>query len=244
MKGRQSIASYLWSGNGSEPATYRISSLLFLRLFGVIYFIAFISLWTQLDGLVGDRGLLPISDYLTAVDGFYGRQEPEMSPVWNVPTLLWFSPNSSTLNVLCAVGVAFSVFLILGVLPLPTLVALWLCYLSLFHAGQDFLSFQWDILLLEAGFLAVFLAPISLRSRVASDPDPPRVAVWLLWFLLFRLMFQSGLVKLLWNNGLVEPDGTPVTNSWETLTALNYHYWTQPLPIWTSWYVGQIAGMV
>jgi hypothetical protein len=93
---------------------------------------------------------------------------------------------------------------------------------------------------LETGFLAIFLAPISLRSRLLAERQPPRLAIWLIWFLLFRLMFQSGLVKLIWNDSLAGPDGMAVPNAWESLTALDYHYWTQPLPTWTSWYVAKL----
>ena len=98
-------------------------------------------------------------------------------------------------------------------------------YLSLETIGQEFLSFQWDILLLEAGFLAIFLAPLQLRPGLAREHPPPRAIVWLFRWLLFRLMFSSGAVKLL------SGDAT-----WRNLTALSYHYWTQPLPTWIGWY--------
>jgi hypothetical protein len=62
------------------------------------------------------------------------------------------------------------------------------------------------------------------------------LAIWLVWWLLFRLMFESGAVKLTWNDSLIDEDGSTLANSWETLTAMEFHYWTQPLPIWTSWY--------
>jgi hypothetical protein len=117
---------------------------------------------------------------------------------------------------------------------MPMLFLLWILYLSLFHVGQVFLSFQWDILLLEAGFLAIFLPPIGLWLR--SGYHCPRLAIWLVWWLLFRLMFESGAVKLTWNDSLIDEDGSTLANSWETLTAMEFHYWTQPLPIWTSWY--------
>jgi uncharacterized membrane protein YphA (DoxX/SURF4 family) len=95
-------------------------------------------------------------------------------------------------------------------------------------AGQQFLAFQWDSLLLEAGLLAVLVAPPVRRSQRATDPDPPRYVVWLLHWLLFRLMFFSGYVK--WASG--DP-------AWRDFTALSYHFWTQPLPSWSSWYAAQ-----
>lgn len=230
----------IWYGKSLEPPTYRIAGSLFLRLLGFVYLVAFVSLWSQIEGLVGENGVLPAKDYLASADRYYSQQVPPMSPAWNVPTLTWLNSSDGFLNCLCGAGSVLSLFLIFGVLPLPALMLLWLCYLSLFHVGQDFLSFQWDILLLETGVLAIFLPPTSLRSRLFTQREPPRIAIWLMWFLLFRLMFRSGLVKLIWNDTLTGPDGIPVPNAWESLTALDYHYWTQPLPIWTSWYAAQL----
>lgn len=224
----------------SPRPTYRIASALFLRLLGVVYLIAFISLWTQISGLVGDHGILPAADFLDAVGAHFAQQDPPESPVWRLPTLAWISPHNGFLNLLCAAGTLFSILLVLGVLPLPMLFGLWLSYLSLFHGGQVFLSFQWDILLLETGFIALFLAPLVLRSRFLADRHPPLVAIWLVWWLLFRLMFESGAVKLTWNDAQPGADGKPVANTWESLTALDYHYWTQPLPLRTSWYADKL----
>ncbi len=238
---RTPIASVLhvWRGRDLKPPTYHVASALFLRLLGLVYLIAFVSLWTQIGGLFGDQGILPASNYLEAVQLHCAHQLPPTAPFWQLPTLVWISPHDAFLQSLCAAGTLLSCLLILGVLPLPALVLLWIGYLSLFHVGQDFLSFQWDILLLETGFVAIFLAPFAWRSRLFTDRHPPRLAIWLVWWLLFRLMFESGAVKLTWNNGLLGPDGLPVPNTWESLTALDFHYWTQPLPIWTSWYIAQ-----
>ena len=104
---------------------------------------------------------------------------------------------------------------------------LWLFYLSLTVAGQVFLGYQWDGLLLEAGFLAILLAPWSLWLHKARD-EPWWLAIWLCRWLVFRLVFLSGVVKLASGDA-----------AWRTWTALEYHYQTQPLPTWTSWYVHQ-----
>src|SRR5262249_13181178 len=102
-------------------------------------------------------------------------------------------------------------------------------YLSLCTVCREFLSFQWDILLLESGFLAIFFAPLRLLPwRIRASP-PSRLVLWLLRWLLFRLMFESGCVKLL--------SGDP---TWRNLTALTYHYETQPLPTWMGWYTHQL----
>jgi hypothetical protein len=115
--------------------------------------------------------------------------------------------------------------LIAGIGPLPMVVALWAGYLWLTAIGRPFLSFQWDTLLLESGFLAIFLAPVRARDRLRTASDPPRLGVWLLLWLLFRLMLSSGAVKL--------ASGDP---TWHALTALSVHYETQPLPTPLAWY--------
>lgn len=232
---------HCWSGRNSRVCTYYVCSSLFLRLLGGIYLIAFVSLWLQIDGLIGQRGIVPAQQYLDQVERYFEDRDPSVWPGWNVPTLAWISASDRFLHCLCAGGTVLSVLLIIGILPIPTLILLWLSYLSLFHVGQVFMSFQWDILLLETGFLAIFIAPhVRFRSLGFADSHPPRLALWLIWWLLFRLMFESGVVKLTWNDAQVGPDGSQPINVWESLTAMNFHYWTQPLPLWTSWYVHQL----
>ena len=234
------IVRRIWYGKTLQRPSYNIAGALFVRMLGLVYLIAFISLWTQVGGLVGDQGILPVANFLEAAEQYYGARDPSASPLWNIPTLLWISPHDGLLNLVCAGGTLLSLILIAGLLPMPSLVLLWVCYLSLFHAGQVFLSFQWDTLLLETGFIAIFMAPPAWRSKFLGDPHPPRLATFLVWWLLCRLMLESGAVKLTWNDWLA-PDGSPVVNTWESLTALDYHYWTQPLPIWTSWYAAKLS---
>src|SRR5712692_1561674 len=106
---------------------------------------------------------------------------------------------------------------------------LWVLYLSLATVCQPWLGFQWDNLLLETGFLSVWLAPLALRHRLRDVMSPSPRAWWSLRWLLVRLMFASGMVKL--SSG----DAT-----WWNLTALTYHYETQPLPTWLGWYAHQL----
>ncbi len=169
---------------------------------------------------MGAGGILPARAYLEEVAGVVGR-----SRYWWLPTLFWLHPTDGMLHALCATGSALAVLLIAGIAPVPCLAGLWLAYLSLETIGQDFLSFQWDILLLETGFLAIFLAPLQLRPSLTREAAPPLAIVWLFRWLLFRLMFGSGAVKLLSGDA-----------AWRNLTALEYHYWTQPLPTWIGWY--------
>jgi len=210
---------------------YQLTRALFLRSMGVIYLIAFLSLWVQIDGLIGSDGILPIRHLLEAARAQNGGS----ARFFEFPTLCWFNASDGFLHFLCGGGVALSVLLIAGLAPAPILALLWLFYLSLVHAGQAFLGFQWDALLLEAGFLAIFFAPLQLRlrptlfiGRKSPSPSarPSRIVLFLLRWLTFRLMFLSGLVKLLAHN----------PNAWTGFTAMRYHYETQPLPTWTSWY--------
>ena len=231
----------VWYGKDLAAPTYHICSALFLRMLGVVYLIAFVSLWTQIEGLIGQNGILPAQEFLDRVERYFAAQDPSASVAWSMPTLAWISTGNEFLHLLCAAGTALSVLLIVGWFPMPVLVLLWGSYLSLVHVGQDFLSFQWDILLLETGCVAIFMAPLGrLRSGFAANRHPSRLAIWLVWWLLFRLMFESGVVKLTWNEWQLGSDGMPVANTWESLTAMNFHYWTQPLPIWTSWYADKL----
>src|SRR5580700_6109530 len=95
---------------------------------------------------------------------------------------------------------------------------LWALYLSLCTISSPFLSFQWDNLLLETGFLAIFFAPLQLWERSSRRTEPPTLVLWLVRWLLFRLMFESGCVKLM-----------SADSAWWNLTALRFHYETQPL---------------
>lgn len=208
------------------PPEFDISRWLFLRLLGVVYLAAFVSLWVQIDGLIGSGGILPIGEFL------HGARESSGDPAWlRAPTLCWLDPGDAMLHALCASGTISSSLLILGILPMPMLVLLWTCYLSLAVAGQVFLDYQWDALLLETGLLAIFFTPLGWLPLPGRPAAPTILIRWLLRWLLFRLMFAAGLVKL------VSGDA-----SWHDLSALHVHYQTQPLPSWVSWYLHQAPG--
>ncbi len=205
---------------------FQLSRWVFLRLLGFIYLLAFASLTPQIIGLVGVDGLLPATEYLERAKEFYGAQAYTA-----LPTLGWLSASDGALLGLCWGGIALSAVAIVGVAPVPTFWLLWVLYLSLTVLGQTFLSFQWDVLLLETGLLAGLYAPLGWWPRRGNERTAPAAVRWLLWLLLFKLMFLSGITKL------VSGDET-----WWGLTALTYHYQTQPLPVWTSWYVHHLPG--
>ncbi|HEX9989836.1 MAG TPA: lipase maturation factor family protein [Chloroflexia bacterium] len=203
---------------------YILTRWLFLRLLGVVYLVAFASLWPQIPGLIGRNGILPAGEFLASV-----WAPTEAQRFLLVPTLAWFNASDGFLLFMCGAGVVLSVLLILGVLPIPVLSLLWALYLSLFSVGQVFLGYQWDVLLLETGFLAIFFAPLQVLPGVPREAPPSRIVLWLFRLLAFRLMFFSGVVKV--------ASGDP---TWRNLTALSFHYETQPLPTPLAWYAHQL----
>ena len=222
------ITRLLWGKDVRRP-TYFWAQRWFLRALGAIYLIAFVSLWVQVDGLVGSDGMSPVHQFLSAVRGQVGPDAYRL-----LPTLCWFNSSDGFLHFLCGSGVLCSLLLIFGIAPALLLVGLFVLYLSLTMAGQDFFSFQWDVLLLETSFLSMFFAPWRLWPRglllwPGSPPLPTpqvsRVGLFLLKLLLFKLMLMSGVVKL-----------TSGDDSWWNLTALDYHYWSQPLPTVFGWW--------
>jgi uncharacterized membrane protein YphA (DoxX/SURF4 family) len=216
----------------SQPSSDdRLVRWLFLRAMGLVYLVAFVSLWVQVRGLIGAHGILPIGSFIDAARQFFDSHHVGLDRYRLLPTLSWLSPSDAALTAQCAVGTAAAALLVAGLAPGPCLAVLWTLYLSLVAAGQDFFSFQWDSLLLEAGLLATVLAPWQWRPRLSQESPPSRVVVWLLRWLVFRLMFESGSVKWL--------SGDP---SWRRLTALTVHFQTQPLPTWIGWYAHQGPG--
>ena len=221
------VTRLLWGKHALQP-THFLAQWFFLRALGLIYLVAFLSLWSQIDGLVGHDGILPVERLMAAV-----RQQYEAHGIgWDrfrlLPTLCWLGSSDRFLEFQCAAGAVLAGALILGLAPVPCLASLWLLYLSLATVGREFLGFQWDNLLLEAGFLAIFFAPLQLWPRGSPPRPPSRLALWLLRILLFKLMLSSGCVKL--------SSGDP---SWRNLIALSFHYQTQPLPTWIAWYANQ-----
>jgi len=205
------ITALLW-GRTLAPERYELVSWLFLRLLGAIYVAAFASLAVQILGLVGSGGILPLEDYLDAARRALGGAAYHI-----VPTLFWLNSSDAALMAGAIVGVLLGLLVILDWWTRPALIGLFVLYLSYVYAGQDFMSFQWDSLLLETGFLAIFLTGGS------------RIVVWLYRWLAFRYFFLAGAAKIL--------SGDP---TWRNLTALDYHFWSQPLPTPLAWYAAEL----
>ncbi len=188
---------------------YRLVSRLFLKALALIYFAAFVSLGVQIAGLAGPDGILPFTRYLG-----HAREALGIGAYWHVPTLFWLDASDRALWMVSAIGAIAAMMLFADWHARLAAILAFACYLSLFHAGQIFLNFQWDTLLLESGFLAIFLVD-----------RPTRLLVFLYYWLLFRLRFFSGLSKVV--------SGDP---AWADFTALDHYFETQPLPHLGAWY--------
>ncbi len=195
------VTTLLW-GTALEADRYDAVSWVFQRGLGLLYFAAFASLAVQILGLVGSAGVLPLESFLRAVHDYLGIAAYRL-----VPTLFWLDASDTALVAGTLVGMALALLVVAGILVRTALVGLFALYLSYVYAGQIFMAYQWDALLLETGFLAIFLTGGS------------RILVWLYRWLLFRYLFMAGAAKLL--------SGDP---TWRGLTALEYHFETQPLP--------------
>ncbi|HEY0799679.1 MAG TPA: lipase maturation factor family protein, partial [Steroidobacteraceae bacterium] len=201
------ISLFLW-GRDYGPPRYDVVSFLFLRLFGLIYLSAFVSFGEQALGLIGSHGILPLAQLVDVIGGQAGRER-----FFLMPMLFWANSGDLAIQAVCWAGAGLSLLLVFNLLPRLCVLLLFVLYLSLLYGGQVFMSYQWDTFLLEAGFLALLLS-------FAKAPG-----IWLLRWLLFRFMFMSGVVKLL--------SGDP---NWWNLSALSYHFFSQPLPTPLAWY--------
>jgi hypothetical protein len=188
-----------------------LARLLLQRGLGLVYFIAFANALEQFPALLGDHGLLPVADYLRRV------------PFREAPSLFHAHYSDRLLRAVSLTGMAGAAAIVAGLpdrWPVGLTVALWLLlwalYLSIVNVGQTFYAFGWESLLLEAGFLAAFLGPAWIA--------PPAPILWLFRWLLFRLEFGAGLIKMRGDR------------CWRDLTCLYYHHETQPMPNPLSWY--------
>lgn len=196
-----------------------------LAALGLAHIAAFASFGVQLEGLVGAEGIMPAADFLERAGQHFTARG--LSPWAELPTLAWITGASDgVMLAFCGLGGLCGALLVAGVVPRLAVAVAWALYLSLLPLGSPFLSYQWDILLLEVSLVAVFYAPGGLRPRPSNgEAEPPVAGLWLMRLLLFKLMLMSGVVKL--------TSGDP---TWQDLTALDYHYWTQPIPHPLAWY--------
>lgn len=197
---------------------------LFLRALGVIYFSAFCPLAFQIRGLIGPNGILPAGEYLRSV-----AEQTGTARYWYAPSLLWLSSGSHALTALCWAGMIASLLLVLNLWPRGALAACFLCFLSFVTAASEFSGYQSDSMLLEAGFISLFLAPPGFRPGLGAAHPPSRASRMLLIWECFRIYFESGVAKII--------SGDP---QWRHFTAMDEYYQNGPLPTWIGWYAQQL----
>ncbi|HEY8038494.1 MAG TPA: lipase maturation factor family protein, partial [Polyangiaceae bacterium] len=206
-----------WQRLLREPASYELTRFAVLRLLALVYLVAFLVLANQLDPLLGSRGLLPVGEFLRFVHTRLGGEA-----YWRVPTLFWLSSSDGAMHALVWAGIALSTAALCGATNAVLQLAVWLLYMSFVHVGQIFYGYGWEIQLLETGFLAVFLCPVKGVGPFPRMPAP-RIVVWLLRWLVFRIMVGAALIKLRGDE------------CWRDLTCLDFHFETQPNPNPLAW---------
>jgi hypothetical protein len=194
--------------------TYWLTRFVLLRLLGIMYAVAFLVAINQIVPLIGANGLLPVGIFLKQVSAALGS---DGAGFVRLPTLFWLWHSDTALLTVSWTGFILSCAVVAGFANVPLLGVLWLLYMSIIHAGQDWYGYGWEIQLTETGFLAMFLVPL-LDMRPFPRRPPPLLIIILFRWLAFRIMIGSGLIKYrgdtIWRNG----------------TALYYHFETQPIP--------------
>jgi hypothetical protein len=199
---------------GDPPVRYEWTRTLIARGLCLVYLCAFLVVVTQAVPLVGERGILPATWHLDDLRAYHGSA---WGGFWARPSIFWLGASDGALLAAGWVGVALAAAGIAGLSHPAIFFALWVLQLSFVHVGQVFWGYGWETLLLEAGFLAIFLYPLRGWRPVDRSP-PPLALVWLYRWLLFRVMFGAGLIKLRGDD------------CWVELTCLHHHFETQPIP--------------
>jgi hypothetical protein len=190
---------------------YWLTRIVFQRALAFIYFIGFLIIVQQYVPLLGANGVLPARLFISKVS------------FWQNPSIFFLNSSDRTLIFFGWIGLGLSLFALSGFserfgssCSACVWSLLWLIYLSFVNVGQTFYGFGWEFILLETGFLAIFFGSI--------NQSPPRIVVWLIRWILFRVMFGAGLIKMRGDS------------CWLDLTCMMYHYETQPIPNPLSWY--------
>ena len=193
---------------------YWLTRFLILRLLGLVYLMAFLTWVNQGPGLVGSRGLLPARRELAALAEAVGSRT---AGFWEVPSIFWLASSDRGLFGAGTLGVVLSLVVLAGYANALILLVLCVLQVSLLPVGQVFYGFGWELQLVETGFLAIFLVPL-LDGRPFPRGAPPIIVMALFRWLIVRIMWGSGLIKL---------RGDPC---WRDLTCLDFYFETQPIP--------------
>ncbi|MDB4975561.1 MAG: rane protein [Myxococcaceae bacterium] len=201
-----------WLG---RQGRYELTRFVILRLLGFVYTAAFVSLVWQVVPLIGARGITPARVHVESLLAQAGSPWP--AAMYEPSLFLWLTPSDGALLGLAVLGLVGSVALLLGATNAALMLVLWLLYRSFVAVGQVWYGYGWELLLLEAGFLAIFSCPLTTIGAFPRHRMPLGL-VWLYRWLAFRVMLGAGLIKLRGDS------------CWRDLTCLDYHFETQPLP--------------
>lgn len=198
--------------DGFAAVDFEVARQVLQRGIAALFLVAFASTRNQFRALLGENGLLPAPRLLS-----WMRSSPSRAKLVRPTLFRWVAYTDRRLAALSWTGIVLSALLVAGIpqlgppwVPMIAFLLLWAGYMSIVSIGQTFYGFGWEMLLLEAGFLAAFLG--------SNDQPPPPIVIVLMWWLVFRLEFGAGLIKI--RGG----------REWRDLTALDYHHETQPMP--------------
>jgi len=207
--------------NRDTPKSWRIGSFAFLRLLGFIYCVAFVDLWFQIVPLIGENGIEPYHVGLQSLSERIG-----WISVDRIPTILWFFHEDWILHVICGCGLVASILIMIGVLQGFSILIAWILYLSLVNAGGNLISNMGDLLLVEVSVISLLVAPWRIYIPYEKWDQPTRIARWLFRWLLFRVMFESGVIKITSEDPIWYPE----------FMGMSYYYFTQAQPNWIAWF--------
>jgi len=211
------MLKFLWKFLGrvsSNKSDYWLTRFVFLRLLGLVFFIAFLTTANHVVPLLGENGLLPADNYL---DFLESRFESKSEAFFNLPSIFWIYISDNFLQIIAWMGVGLSLIVLLGYANIPIMFLLWFLYMSFVHIGQRWYAFGWEIQLLETGLLGLLMVPLWEARPFPKMPTPIPI-IWLLRLLTFKIYLGSGLIKIRGDT------------CWRDLTCMDFHYETQPVP--------------
>ncbi|MCB0379344.1 MAG: lipase maturation factor family protein [Bdellovibrionales bacterium] len=213
-------------GRANCKTSYWVTRYFYLRGLGALYFIAATILFFQGPGLIGPHGLAPIQNTTASMLERFGSM---LELQKNFPSLLWISAEDSTLYIMAGVMGLGSAFMVLGFCNWIILIVMWICQLSLVNSAWPFYGFGWETMLLEMTFFSLFLChPWRWSLKRVRQPTISYFSIFPLYWMLFRLMFGAGLIKIRGDE------------CWLNLTCMDVHYQTQPNPHFLSWFYHQM----
>lgn len=206
--------AHFFSRMAAEGNNYRLTRFVILRFVGLVYLVGFLVAANQIIPLIGHDGLLPADAFLDRLQAHFGSRS---AGFWQLPSIFWFNHSDAFIQAVMWIGAGLSLVVLCGCANVIILFVLWALYMSLIHIGQLWYSYGWETQLLETGFLAMFLCPL-LDPRPFPARAPHVLIIWLFRWMIFRIMLGAGLIKIRGDQ------------CWRDLTALYYHYETQPVP--------------